>query len=220
MLHELIRVWFGWVQAWGYLGVFLLMALESTVVPVPSEIVIPPAAFWAAQPGSQMSFAGVILAGTLGSYIGSVINYLVSKWVGQPVVERYGRYVLVSPDKYAMAQGWIRQFGGPGVFAARLLPVVRHLISIPAGILQMPFGRFSLATSLGAGLWCMVLAWFGQQVIGNNPELLNSPEEMMHVIKAKLVWFMAAVVVLSVLYAIVVAFKRKQQGEAITQPLA
>jgi membrane protein DedA with SNARE-associated domain len=119
MLHELIKIWFGWVETWGYLGVFVLMALESTVVPVPSEIVMPPAAFWAAQ--GRMSFTGVILAGTLGSYVGSVINYTVSKAVGKPLVQRYGRYFLVSPEKLEMSQSWVRQFGMPGIFAARLL---------------------------------------------------------------------------------------------------
>src|ERR1700752_1318609 len=120
MLHHLIQVWFHWVDIWGYAGIFLLMALESTVVPVPSEIVIPPAAFWAAQ--GRMSFSGVILAGTLGGYVGSVVNYWVSQWIGRPVLQRYGRYVLVSPAKLEMGHQWVSQFGMPGIFAARLLP--------------------------------------------------------------------------------------------------
>ena len=207
MLHELIRTWFGWVEAWGYAGVFLLMVMESSVIPVPSEIVIPPAAFWAAQ--GKMTLTGVILAGTLGSYVGSILNYGVARAVGQPVVNRYGKYLLMPPDKLAMAEGWIARLGTPGIFLARLLPVVRHLISIPAGVLKMPVGRFSAATILGAGLWCSVLAWFGQEVIGSSPELLQSPEAMIAVLKERLHWFVLAVVVLTMLYGVVVWFKRR-----------
>ncbi len=209
MVHELIRVWFGWVSTWGYLGVFVLMAMESTIVPVPSEIVIPPAAFWAAQ--GKMSFSGVILVATLGSYVGSVINYFVSQWVGQPLVNRYGRYILLSPEKLQLSENFIRRFGAPGVFLSRFLPVIRHLISIPAGVLKMPFFAFSLATIVGAGLWCSVLAWFGQEVIGSHPELLESPELMMKVIKAKLLYFVVAVLAVTVLYLAVVIWSKRTQ---------
>ena len=175
-----------------------------------------PAAFWAAQ--GKMTLSGVILAGTAGSYFGSALNYWVARSVGQPVVSRYGKYFLMPPEKLASAEGWIERFGTPGIFLARLLPVVRHLISIPAGVLRMPFGRFSAATILGAGLWCTVLAWFGQEVLGSRPELLQSPEAMIHVMKDKLHWFVLAVVLLAVLYGVVVWFKREplelQKGSA------
>lgn len=210
MFHELVRMWFGWVENWGYWGVFLLMAMESTIIPVPSEIVMPPAAFWAAQ--GKMSFMGVVLAGTAGSYIGSAINYWVSQWIGLPFLNRYGKYFLVKPDKLAMAHDWVMQYGVGGIFIARLLPVVRHLISIPAGILKMPFGAFSLATIVGSGLWCAILSWFGQQVIGGHPELLQSPEAMAKVIKEKLLWFVVAVVLMGVLYGFVTWRKKKQSG--------
>lgn len=204
MFHELLTSWFHLVETWGYLGIFLLMALESSIVPVPSEVVMPPAAFWAAQ--GRMSFAGVVLAGTLGSYFGSVASYLVSQWVGRPIVARFGRYVFISPEKLKLAENWVGRYGAPGVFIARLLPVIRHLISIPAGICRMPFLKFSVVTTLGAGVWCFILSWYGQAVIGDHPELLNSPEEMVHVIKSQMVWIVAAVVVLAVAYAAVVKF--------------
>lgn len=207
MLHELIKIWFGWVEAWGYGGVFVLMAMESTIIPVPSEIVMPPAAFWAAQ--GKMSFAGVVLAGTAGSYVGSAINYWVSKWIGLPLLRRYGKYVLLPEAKIQMAHEWVTRFGVVGIFVARLLPVVRHLISIPAGILQMPFGAFSAATVVGSGLWCWILSWFGRETIGAHPELLQSPEAMMSVIKAKLVWFVLAVVIFALLYAVVARQKKR-----------
>lgn len=210
MLHELIRTWFGWVEAWGYLGVFVLMAMESTIVPVPSEVVMPPAAFWAAQ-GTRggMSLVGVILAGTAGSIFGSVLNYWVSQWVGGPVLKRYGKYVLLPEDKIDLGHRWVMEFGVLGIFAARLLPVVRHLISIPAGILKMPFWNFTAATAAGSALWCAVLSWFGAQAIGGNPELLQSPEAMMKVIKAKLIWFVLGVLALVGLYGFVIFFKKR-----------
>src|SRR5689334_2694981 len=151
MFHELLRTWFQWVEMWGYWGVFVLMAMESSIIPVPSEVVMPPAAYWAAQ--GRMSFAGVVLAGTLGSYVGSVISYWGARWLGVPFLKRYGKYFLLSPDKLDMAGRWVNQYGTAGIFVARLLPVVRHLISMPAGVFKMPFGRFSLVTILGAGIW-------------------------------------------------------------------
>ena len=198
MLHELIKVWFTWVENWGYFGVFVLMALESSIVPVPSEIVMPPAAYWAAQ--GRMSFAGVVLAGTLGSYFGSVVSYWLAQWVGEPFLKRYGRYVLLPPDKLILAENFVKDNGVFGIFLARLLPVLRHLVSIPAGIFKMNFRKFSLVTIAGAGAWCWILSEFGMRVLGDRPELLQSPEEMAHVIKAKLIWIVGGVVVLGVLY--------------------
>ena len=207
MFHELLRTWFHWVELWGYAGVFVLMAMESSIIPVPSEIVMPPAAFWAAQ--GRMSLAGVILAGTAGSYFGSIISYGVSRAVGQPLLQKYGKYFLLPPAKLKLAETWIQQFGTLGVFTARLLPVVRHLVSIPAGALKMPVGNFSLATTLGAGIWCAILSWFGQEVIGGSPELLQSPEAMISVIKSKMHWLLAAVILLGLLYALVLRVKAR-----------
>jgi membrane protein DedA with SNARE-associated domain len=201
MLHEWIKIWFGWVESWGYGGVFVLMAMESSIFPVPSEVVMPPAAFWAVQ--GKMNFWGVVLAGTAGSWFGSALTYLGARVLGLPFIERFGKYFLMPPEKVAMASGWVERFGAAGVLLARFLPVVRHLISIPAGILKMPFGIFSLVTTVGAGAWCAILAWFGAEVIGDRPELLQSPEQMIGVVKAKLLWFVVAVLALGVLYALV-----------------
>ena len=211
MLHDLLRIWFHWVEAWGYVGVFILMAMESSIIPVPSELVIPPAAFWAAQ--GQMSFSGVILAGTAGSYFGSILNYWLSLWLGRPIVERYGKYVFLPKEKVELAEQWLKEFGTLGVFIARLLPVVRHLISIPAGLLRMPVSSFSLATIVGAGLWCTILAWFGQEIIGAHPEVLHTPEAMMGLIKSEMHWIVFAVVGLAFLYGWVIAFKKRKMAQ-------
>lgn len=178
------------------------MAMESSIIPVPSEVVMAPAAFWAAQ--GQMSLWGVILAGTLGSYFGSATNYGVARAFGLPIILRYGKYFLLPQKKIAIAQDWVRHHGVIGVFVARFLPVIRHLVSIPAGVCRMDFMRFSIATMLGAGLWCMILSLFGRKVLGEHPELLNSPEDMVHVLKSQMIWIVGAVVVLLGLYAIAV----------------
>ncbi|MBI3820878.1 MAG: DedA family protein [Planctomycetes bacterium] len=208
MMHEFLSWWFHLVDQWGYFGVFLLMAMESSIIPVPSEIVMPPAAFWAAQ--GRMSFWGVVAAGTFGSYFGSAVSYWAAQWLGVPLIRKFGKYVLISEKNFQLAEAWVTDFGLPGVFVARLLPVVRHLISIPAGIFKMSFWKFSVVTIAGAGIWCAVLAWFGQEIIGKRPELLNSPEDMIHVIKDQLKWFVAAVALIGVLYLLVVIFKKKR----------
>jgi len=205
MLHEWITTWFHWVEQWGYAGVFILMAMESSIFPVPSEVVMPPAAFWAAQ--GQMSFWGVVLAGTVGSWFGSAVTYLVARALGQPLVRKYGRFFLFSEDKLEFAERWVTQYGVMGIFVARLLPVVRHLISIPAGIFRMRFVPFSIVTTVGAGLWCTILSWFGKVVLGDRPELLQSPEAMVAVMKDKLSWFVVAVLVFALLYAVVMKVK-------------
>src|SRR5213082_1733446 len=105
MLHGLLQVWFGWVRDGGYLGIILLMAMESSILPVPSEIVIPPAAFWASQ--GRMSFAGIVLAGTFGSWLGSAITYWVSRGVGRALILRYGKLVFIKPDSLDRAEQFV-----------------------------------------------------------------------------------------------------------------
>lgn len=206
-MHQLLHVWFSWVENWGYLGVFLLMALESSIVPVPSEIVMPPAAYFAAQ--GQLSMAGVIVAGTLGSYFGSAVSYWVSKWLGLPVIKRFGKYVFLGPSKVDAAHAWVERYGAGGIFFARLLPVVRHLVSIPAGILSMPFGRFSAATLVGAGIWCSILSFYGAQVI--TPELMqaNDPDAVVRAVKAKLGLIVIGIVALAVAYGVMMFMRSR-----------
>jgi membrane protein YqaA with SNARE-associated domain len=153
---------------------------------VPSEIVIPPAAFWAAQ--GRMSFAGVVLAGTFGSWLGSAITYWVSRWIGRAVILRWGRLVFIKPDGLDRAERFVQRYEVGGVFFARLLPVIRHLISIPAGIARMSFGVFSLVTVLGAFFWCTVLAWFGAKITAAHPDLMNDPEALMRMVKQEGHW--------------------------------
>ncbi len=163
-MHDLFQGLFDWysqsLDSGGYWLVALLMAMESTVVPLPSEFIIPPAAIIAQRTGN-MSLVGIVLAGAIGSWVGATAMYWVSRWAGRPLVMRYGKYVLISPEKVEKAERWAAQFGSFGIFASRLLPVVRHLIGIPAGIVRMNYGTFSLYTLIGSGLWCAVLCWVG-----------------------------------------------------------
>ena len=201
MFHHLLKVWFEFVLQWHYLGVGLLMALESTLFPIPSEIIIPPAAYWAAQ--GEMNFWGVVLAGTLGSYVGSALSYFISQWVGRPFLLKFGIYFFLQPEKLVFAEEWTTQYSTAGIFLARLLPVARHIVSIPSGILRINFLRFSLATLFGSAFWSLVLALFGKHVIGSEPALLNDPQAMVHVLKAKLVYFILAVLVMGSLYFVI-----------------
>jgi membrane protein DedA with SNARE-associated domain len=207
LLHSLVSLWFHWVQDWGYIGIFILMALESTIVPVPSEVVMPPAAYWAAQ--GQLNFWGVVAAGTLGSYFGSAISYFVLYKFGGKILTRFGKYVGLSEDKIAVANDIVAKHGAFGIFVSRFLPVVRHLVSMPAGAFKMRFSTFSIATLIGSGLWCYILSLWGQKVLGAHPELLNSPEEMILAVKAELIWFVFGVLAIAALYALVIFYKKK-----------
>src|SRR6476646_4379193 len=172
-MHHLLETWFSWVLTGGYLGIVILMAMESSIFPVPSEVVIPPAAFLAAQ--GHLNFRGVIIAGTVGSYLGSAITYWVSRLLGRPLILRYGRFVLLTQEKLERAEVWLDRYEGGGVFFARLLPVIRHLISIPAGLIKMGFVIFSLVTIAGSAIWCYVLAYLGDEAFRVEPKLLENP---------------------------------------------
>jgi len=213
MLHHLLQVWFGWVRDGGYLGVIALMAMESSILPVPSEIVIPPAAFWAAQ--GRMSFSGVVLAGTFGSWLGSAISYWVSRWIGRAVILRWGRIVFIKPEGLHRAELFMQRYGVGGVFFARLLPVIRHLISIPAGITRMSFGVFSMVTVFGAFFWCSILAWFGVRITAAHPDLMNDPEALVRMVKQEGHWIVGAVLVLCALYFLVMRLTARSSTAAV-----
>jgi membrane protein DedA with SNARE-associated domain len=210
-MHHLIAVWYGWVQHGGYWGIILLMAMESSIIPVPSEIVIPPAAFLAAQ--GHLNLAGVILAGTFGSYIGSALSYWVSLLVGRPLIAAYGKYFLLSEDKVARAERWLVRYEAGGIFFARLLPVIRHLISIPAGILRMNFAVFSAMTVLGSASWCCVLAFLGRRAYQIEPGLFEHPEAMEHFIKHESLFIVIGVLVLACLYFLVLKLTAHEPKE-------
>jgi membrane protein DedA with SNARE-associated domain len=170
LLHQFSDWYLSVIGQGGYWLIAGLMALESTFVPIPSEVIIPPAAYLAHTQG-QMSLLGIVLAGTAGSWIGAASMYWAARSLGRPLVLRFGRYVWISPAKVELAERWAQRYESAGVFFSRLLPVIRHLIGIPVGILRMDFRWYALATLAGSLLWCSVLAWLGK-TIGQHPELL------------------------------------------------
>jgi membrane protein DedA with SNARE-associated domain len=159
------------VNGWGYTGIFILMALESTVLPVPSELVLIPAGYLAYQ--GEMNLMLIILASTFGSLAGAFINYSFALWVGRPFLERHGRYFFVRPALLNKTDTFFAQHGAISTFTGRLIPGIRHLISLPAGLCRMPVATFAGYTSLGAGIWSVVLTLLGY-VIGDNAALLQA----------------------------------------------
>src|SRR5262249_43490393 len=201
-LHHLLAVWMQFVLDWGYLGVFVMMLFESTAVPIPAEVVIPPAAYWAAQ--GRFNIWLIVVAATVGSWVGSALSYWVAYKLGRPLVQRYGKYVLLKPAKVEKADLWFEAYGAGGIFVARLLPGIRHLISIPAGLFRMIFKSFSAMTVLGAGLFNGALAWFGIRVLGDQPALMKDPSAMIGVLKTKSHYLIGFAVVVGALYWLMV----------------
>jgi membrane protein DedA with SNARE-associated domain len=157
----------GGLEQSGYLGIFLLMAIESSFIPFPSEVVMLPAGAMAANGKFQLPL--VILSGTAGSLVGALFNYFFARYLGIGFLERYGKYFLVSHAKIVQAQRAWEKHGELTTFVCRLLPGIRQLISLPAGLAKMPLGRFCFWTGLGAGMWVTILAltgfYFGNQAV-------------------------------------------------------
>lgn len=169
MINIIVQWLVNTIGAMGYPGIMLLMAMESSIIPIPSELVMPPAGYLVYQ--GKMNMAAAILCGTAGSLIGAYINYFVSHYLGRPLILRYGKYVLIPSDKFERVERFFLRHGEISTFIGRLLPVIRHLVSIPAGVAGMNHFRFALYTMLGAGLWCTILTLIGY-AIGENQQLI------------------------------------------------
>lgn len=169
-MHAVVMWFVGTIGRMGYLGIIILMTLESSLFPVPSELVVPPAGYLAAQ--GQMNVWLIILCGTLGSLLGALFNYALAYYLGRPWILKYGRYFLLPPDKFAKVERFFIKHGEISTFTGRLVIVVRHLISLPAGLARMSLKRFCAFTVLGSSLWVAVLTWIGY-FVGNNPELMR-----------------------------------------------
>ena len=159
--------------AFGYLGVVLAMTIESAAIPVPSELILPLAGFSVARgvpeplTGAAWSYWGAVIAGVTGNTLGSLVAYAVGAFGGRPLLERYGRYVLISVHDLDVADRHFKRWGDVTVFVSRMLPIVRTFISVPAGIAHMPLWRFLLFSILGAIPWVMLLVW-GGVVLGDH----------------------------------------------------
>lgn len=146
----------------GYLGIVLLMAIESACIPLPSEVIMPFSGYLVFQ--GTLSLGLVALAGAVGCLLGSWLAYAVGAWGGRPLIERYGKYVLISRHDLDLADRWFQRHGDITIFVGRLLPVIRTFIAFPAGVVRMPAWRFSLYTFLGSLIWCWGLAWIGMKM--------------------------------------------------------
>ena len=208
-MHDFFKPLLDWylhsLESGGYPLIVLLMFMESTFLPLPSELIIPPAAHLAYTKG-DLSLAGIIIAGTFGSWLGATAMYWVSRWAGRPLVLKYGRYFLISPAKVEQAERWAANYGNFGIFASRLLPVVRHLIGIPAGIVRMNYARFSLFTAVGSALWCGVLCWLGVKA-GQDEALMRGE------LHALTLWGVGALAVLGVIYYLFVHRQMRAAGK-------
>jgi membrane protein DedA with SNARE-associated domain len=151
---------------WGLLFVFVFMAIESSFIPFPSEVVMIPAGFLAARGelglGSPLvAVLAALAAGVLGSLVGAYVNYYLALWVGKPFLKKYGRWFFLKPAALERACEVFNRYGAATTFVCRMVPAIRQLISIPAGIARMPLGSFTLFTALGAGIWTAILAFVG-----------------------------------------------------------
>jgi membrane protein DedA with SNARE-associated domain len=215
-MHQFIPAIFNWVQLHVYLGTFIFMAMESSILPVPSEVVIPPAAYLAVSNGGGIW--SIVLVGTLGSWFGSAVMYWLSRWLGRVFILSFGKYAMISEEKLERAEHWLHRYEAGGIFFARLLPVIRHLISIPAGVIRMNFGLFSAMTIAGSAIWCTILAVFGEKVLGgyakDHPDWKQDPAGVQHFIQSQSHVLVLGVLGLCVLYFVFIKLTAKREAAA------
>jgi len=208
MLESVIQWLLDTLRALGYPGIIVLMAIESSVLPVPAEAVIPPAGYWAAK--GVMDPVLVTLCGVIGSVIGSLLSYGLARWLGRGFMRRYGKYVLVSEHSLQRTDRFFARHGEISVLVGRLLPVARHLISIPAGIANMALPRFVVYTAVGASLWCAVLTAIGY-LLGKNEAVLRNEDVHRYVGHAVLIALLLVTLGIGV-------YVRRQRGRPARAP--
>ena len=194
----------------GYPGITALMALESSVVPIPAEFVMPPAGYWAAK--GEMHFLPALGCGVLGSVLGALVSYALAHWLGRGLVRRFGKYVLVSERSLERSERYFAEHGEISVLLARLIPVLRHLISIPAGLARMSLPRFLVYTAIGASIWCAILTEIGY-VLGQSEGVLQNEDVRRYVGRILAVVFPLMVLVV-VLYVVRHRRRMRAQPEA------
>jgi membrane protein DedA with SNARE-associated domain len=188
------------VGSMGYPGIIFLMFIESTFIPLPSELVIPPAGYLISQ--DKMSWAGVILSGTLGSLLGAVFNYAIAIYLGRPFILKYGKYFGISKEHLVKGEDFFKKHGNISMFVGRLVLGIRHYISFPAGLAKMDLKKFCFYTAFGAGIWVLILSYIGY-FVGNNRETV------MKVSKQWGLYILTGCIVLIAVY--IIWHKRKQR---------
>jgi membrane protein DedA with SNARE-associated domain len=211
-MFETIVVWITeTIFRLGYPGILLLMALESSFFPFPSEVVLPPAGYLAAQ--GRMNAWLAFAAGTAGSLVGAIFNYYIAVWLGRPLLHRYSKYLLIREESLDRAEAFFRRHGEISMFVGRLVPVIRQLISLPAGLARMRVDLFAFYTALGAGIWCAVLTaigWF----VGKNAGIVTGIDELMDQPEFHRYSVIAGLILLPVLITIVVVYVLRHRRAA------
>ena len=170
MIHELAQDLVDLIFDWGYIGIVIMMAIESSFIPFPSELVLVPAGYLASQ--GQMSIGAIMGSALLGSLIGAFINYYLALTLGRKFLLKFGKYFFIKEEALLKMENYFKKHGHISTFTGRLIPGIRQLISIPAGLAKMNIVQFSLFTTLGAGIWALVLTLLGY-FIGTNEALIN-----------------------------------------------
>ena len=216
----------GYAPVWGFVLIVVFMAIESSFIPFPSEVVMIPAGFMVIR--GELTFAhawmdmtGCVLAGLVGCLIGAYVNYWLGLKLGRPVLHKYGRYFFLKEEALNQAEDVFRRYGDITTFVCRLIPVIRQIISIPAGLAQMPLGRFTFFTGLGASIWNIILlavgAFFGHLSMGEDGEKM-SYLELVHqgkdLISEHYGWIFLGLGVCIVLYILVHRLKARMAKPA------
>jgi membrane protein DedA with SNARE-associated domain len=188
------------IRAGGYIGVFVLMTLESMVAPVPSEAVMPFAGFLISTNTFKVEW--VIISSSIGSIVGSVISYYVGLWGGKPTVIKFGKYLFLDEHHLEMTENFFSKYGEKTIFFSRFIPVVRHLISIPAGVGKMNFIKFSIYTLIGAAIWNSILTYLGY--------LLGEKWSLIHHYSRYLDYIVVIIIIFVVVYWVIKRVKIKK----------
>jgi len=207
MLNEIIQWVVTTVADWGYTGIVVMMLLESSFFPFPSEVVMVPAGYLAQK--GEMNFYIAIGMGILGSWLGALLNYYLAVFLGRPFLLKYGRYLFISGKKFTRVEDFFRRHGEIGTFTGRLIPVVRQYISFPAGLARMNLARFLFFTGLGAGIWVTILVCIGY-IAGQNEQLIR---DHLHTATA---WVVIGSLIIVGVYAF--WYRRKLRRSRKTEP--
>ena len=186
----------------GYAGVILLMALESSFVPFPSEVVVPPAGYLASL--GQMNIFLVILSGIVGSILGSLLNYWIASRFGRDFLLKYSKYFFINTEKFARFEVFFNTHGEITTFVGRLIPVIRQYISFPAGLVRMNLKKFIFYTGLGAAIWCTVLAYVGY-FVGNNIDIIKENIDYI------MYFIFPALILIVIIYMIIYKYHKKRE---------
>lgn len=205
LLHSLSALILSLISALGYTGVFILMIMESMIFPVPSELVLPFAGFLAAEGTFNIWLA--ILAASIGSLVGSLLSYAIGKYGGKAFVSRYGKYFLLDEHDLERTHNWFTKRGDRTIFIARFIPIVRHLISIPAGIGNMNLKRFCVYTFIGATMWNAFLIYLGY-ILGQNWDKVKNYTEPISIL----------VIILLIILGVIMIYRHIKHKKQIRQP--